>query len=270
MTETSLRRKRLAADEGDEQDEHDASPHKRTRAGSGAAFKWLWSPPLSASPAPESLWTYSDRSDRERRLFRGPDDGDVPRSFSLPPEPTTYRRYRRRGAISVTASSPPGEVDRHLAAQLEQQIAIIRLKSAAAAAAAGTDDEEELERVRRELEGVQIDATLPSILGISLDFGRKLDLGPSGSPDEGSRNKGESVAREPLISSPSSKKPGSPAGAGGCLWDPKKGKLGDGDNLRPVGCGAVVRVSGGVCGGTGGEGPTAGLWRREKRRRPRT
>ncbi|KAF6834691.1 hypothetical protein CPLU01_04785 [Colletotrichum plurivorum] len=254
MAETSLRRKRLAADEGDEQDEHDASPHKRTRAGSGAAFKWLWSPPPSASPAPESLWTYSDRSDRERRLFRGPDDGDVPRSFSLPPEPTTYRRYRRRGAISVTASSPPGEVDRHLAAQLEQQIAIIRLKSAAAAAA-GTDDEEELERVRRELEGVQIDATLPTILGISLDFGRKLDLGPSGSPDEGSRNKEE---------------PGSPAGAGGCLWDPKKGKLGDGDNLRPVGCGAVVRVSGGVCGGTGGEGPTAGLWRREKRRRPRT
>lgn len=190
-----MRRKRLAADEGDEQDEHDASPHKRTRAGSGA-FKWLWSPP-AASPAPESLWTYSDRTDRERKLSRGPDDGDVPRSFSLPPEPT-YRRYRRRGAISVTASSPPGEVDRHLAAQLEQQIAIIRLKSAVAAA--GTDgDEEEVERVRRELEGVQIDATLPSILGISLDFGRKLDLGPSGSPDEGSRNGGESVARTPPL-----------------------------------------------------------------------
>ncbi|KAF9874416.1 hypothetical protein CkaCkLH20_07979 [Colletotrichum karsti] len=175
MTETRLRRKRLAED--DDEDEHH-SPNKRNRAGS-AAFKWLWAPSTPPDPSSHGLWTYSETE----RLFHNQADRDVPRSFSLPPEPT-FRRSRRRGAISVTSSSP-SELDRHLAMQLQQQIAIIRLKTAS------MDDEDEVERARRELEDVQIDATLPSILGISLDFDRKLNLGSSGSP-EGSEQKGKS------------------------------------------------------------------------------
>ncbi|KAF5524822.1 hypothetical protein CGCA056_v002063 [Colletotrichum aenigma] len=169
MTEMKMRRKRVAED--DEEDEfHHSPPNKRGRAGS-AAFKWLWAPsPHPDEPRPQGLWPDTERLFRAQSDHR---DFNLPRSFSLPPETSSRRTSRRRGAISVTSSPPPSELDRHLAMQLQQQIAIIRLK----AASRGADDDE-VERMRRELEDVQIDAALPSILGISLDFDRKLDLGP--------------------------------------------------------------------------------------------
>ncbi|KAF4482850.1 hypothetical protein CGGC5_v008702 [Colletotrichum fructicola Nara gc5] len=173
MTEMKMRRKRVAED--DEEDEfYHSPPNKRGRAGS-AAFKWLWAPsPHPDEPRPQGLWPDTERLFRTQSNHR---DFNLPRSFSLPPETSSRRTSRRRGAISVTSSPPPSELDRHLAMQLQQQIAIIRLK----AASRGADDDE-VERMRRELEDVQIDAALPSILGISLDFDRKLDLGSSRSP----------------------------------------------------------------------------------------
>ncbi|KAF4805753.1 hypothetical protein CGCSCA5_v015071 [Colletotrichum siamense] len=259
MTEMKMRRKRVAED--DEEDEfYHSPPNKRGRAGS-AAFKWLWAPsPHPDEPRPQGLWPDTERLFRTQSDHR---DFNLPRSFSLPPETSSRRTSRRRGAISVTSSPPPSELDRHLAMQLQQQIAIIRLK----AASRGADDDE-VERMRRELEDVQIDAALPSILGISLDFDRKLDLGSSRSP-QGSEQRESSS---------------SPAG---CLWDSKKAKSGTGvvgscraaatapaddkRNLRQhqhqqvgTGCGAVVRGVSGGCG-AGGEAPAAaGLWRRPR------
>lgn len=189
MAETRLRRKRRSEDE--DEDEHQ-SPNKRNRPGS-AAFGWLWAPSTTPDPSTPGLWTYPDAE----RLFRSQADrvdGVVPRSFSLPPPEPTLRRTRRRGAISVTSSSP-SELDRHLAVQLQQQIASISLKTAP------KDDEDEegdddFERMRRGLEDVQIDAALPSILGISLDFDRRLDLGSSDSP-EVSQREGKVIGETP-------------------------------------------------------------------------
>ncbi|KAL0940255.1 uncharacterized protein CTRU02_203018 [Colletotrichum truncatum] len=235
MTEITHRRKRLAED--DEEDEHHSS--KRNRAGSNA-FKWLWSPSPPPETSTQGLWTFSDAEN----IFRSvPRDGDTPRSFSQPPEPA-FRRTRRRGAISVTSSSP-SELDRHLTMQLQQQIAIIRLKTAASTSnlhAQGNDDKgDELERVRRELEDVQIDSTLPSLLGLSLDFDRKLDFGSSRSPEA---SQGE---------------PGSPTGTG-CLWDSKEARISrreDAGNMRQQ-----CHVG---CSGAGREGPTGpGMWRRPR------
>ncbi|EQB58291.1 hypothetical protein CGLO_01505 [Colletotrichum gloeosporioides Cg-14] len=187
MTEMKMRRKRVAED--DEEDEfYHSPPNKRGRAGS-AAFKWLWAPsPHPDEPRPQGLWPDTERLFRTQSGHR---DFNLPRSFSLPPETSSRRTSRRRGAISVTSSPPPSELDRHLAMQLQQQIAIIRLK----AASRGADDDE-VERMRRELEDVQIDAALPSILGISLDFDRKLDLGSSRSP-QGSEQRGKVTNTHP-------------------------------------------------------------------------
>lgn len=128
---------------------------------------------------------------------------DVPRSFSVPPEPFQVRRPRRRGAISVTSSAAPSEMDRHMAQQLQQQVAIIRLKVAAELHTASDQNccqeedngnvessDAEIDRIRRELEAVQIDSALPSILGISAEFEQKLRLGSSSRSPDTSRHPG--------------------------------------------------------------------------------
>ncbi|GKT52639.1 uncharacterized protein ColSpa_12820 [Colletotrichum spaethianum] len=175
MAEIGLRRKRSAEPEG----QVDESPLKRSRPSDAPHFKWLWSPPHpSAFPSSAGLWAQPvpDGMFLTRH--------DLPCSFSAPPEPTHSRRPRRRGAISVTPSASPSQLDRHLAQQLQQQIAVIRLQSAAQCRTTLDQDcrqedvrdesDAEVDRIRRELESVQIDAALPSILGISIDFDRKL------------------------------------------------------------------------------------------------
>ncbi|TDZ47630.1 hypothetical protein CTRI78_v008515 [Colletotrichum trifolii] len=214
MPEAILRRKRLAAD--DEEVQVLKSPSKKTRAAS-SAFRFLWSPTPKQPQAAKGLWTYTDSG-----KIRSKSEGNVPCSFSVPP-PDSPRRTRRRGAISVT-SAAPSELDRHLALQLQRQIAILRLKAGGDEGGRGGcdhDDDGEMERMRRGLEDVQIDAVLPSILGISLDFDRKLHLG--------SNRSFEGV--------------GSSAG---CLWTSsrKASFVGGGAGSQVGGCAAVVRVSG--------------------------
>ncbi|KAK1977309.1 hypothetical protein LZ30DRAFT_266599 [Colletotrichum cereale] len=179
MAETGGRRKRQAEDEGGQDVE---GPVKRGRLNEAAHFKWLWSPPHpSAFPSSPGLW--SQPVPDGMFLTRH----DLPCSFSVPPEPAHSRRSRRRGAISVTSPAPPSELDRRLPQQLQQQIAVVRFKSAADRHPPrdkedDRDDEDaEVDGLRRELESVQIDAALPSILGISIDFERKLRLGTSNS-----------------------------------------------------------------------------------------
>ncbi|GKT56204.1 hypothetical protein ColTof4_09249 [Colletotrichum tofieldiae] len=172
MADISLRRKRPAQDEGQD----DESLFKRSRLNDTSHFKWLWSPPHpSAFPSSSGLW--SQPVPDGMFLTRH----DLPCSFSVSLEPTHSKRPRRRGAISVTPSAAPSDLDRHLAQQLQQQIAVIRLKSAAdcrppldedCCQEDGRDDDTdaEVDRIRRELESVQIDAALPSILALSRDL----------------------------------------------------------------------------------------------------
>ncbi|TQN72854.1 hypothetical protein CSHISOI_01799 [Colletotrichum shisoi] len=206
MPETILRRKRTAEDEDDEG--HESLIKRRSRFHDTSHFKWLWSPPCHPLSSPSSSLpsssSSSSSSSSQSALWSQPvPDGmfltrhDVPRSFSVPPEPFQARRPRRRGAISVTSSAAPSEMDRHMAQQLQQQVAIIRLKVAAelhSASDQGCCQEEdngnvdrsdaEVDRIRRELEAVQIDSALPSILGVSAEFEQKLRLGSSSrSPD---------------------------------------------------------------------------------------
>ncbi|KAK1965597.1 hypothetical protein LY78DRAFT_703539 [Colletotrichum sublineola] len=191
MAETSGRRKRQAEDEGQDVE----NPIKRGRPNDAAHFKWLWSPPRPSTCPPSS----------PGRLWSQPiPDGmfltchDLPYSFSVAPEPAHSRWPRRRGAISATSPAAPSEWDRHLAQQLQQQIAVLGLKSAAERPPTTTwdkeddrdDEDAEIDGLRRELESVQIDATLPSILGISIDFDRKLCLGTSSRPSEAPRHRG--------------------------------------------------------------------------------
>ncbi|TDZ22425.1 hypothetical protein Cob_v004718 [Colletotrichum orbiculare MAFF 240422] len=227
MPEATLRRKRLAAD--DEEVQVLKSPSKKTRAAS-SAFRFLWSPTPKQPQAAKGLWTYTDSG-----KIRSKSEGNVPRSLSVPP-PDSPRRTRRRGAISVT-SAAPSELDRHLALQLQRQIAVLRLKAGGDEGGRGgcDHDDDEMEGMRRGLEDVQIDAVLPSILGISLDFDRKLHLG--------SNRSFEGV--------------GSSAG---CLWTSsrKASFVGGGAGSQVGGCAAVVRVSGAREG-------SIGLWRRTSR-----
>ncbi|WYZ37242.1 hypothetical protein EsH8_II_000748 [Colletotrichum jinshuiense] len=224
MAETSMRKKRLAEDDDDEGDEHLFKRSRGGGVGSGVAtpFKWLWSPSLTHSPhnrPPPGLWSHAVPDG----LFLGQDN--VPRSISLPPETPYARRPRRRGAISLTSASP-NELDRQLALQLQQQIAIIRIKAAEThrVEEEGCEDDaddadKEVDRIRRELEGVQIDATLPSILGICIDLDRKLCLGPSSDRLEGP-GRGETG---------SSARADSTASASCRLWGSGKARLGRGN-----------------------------------------
>ncbi|KAK1658136.1 hypothetical protein BDP55DRAFT_638123 [Colletotrichum godetiae] len=196
MTQTSQRRKRQAEED---EEEYPATPIKRSRGDDGSYFQWLWTPPRPPSRKTSSSGLWSNSVPDGLFLTRH----DAPRSFSLPPEPTS-RRPRRRGAISVTSPSP-NEVDRHLARQLQQQIAVIRLKVAESQHQAQDDDcceddgdgdnvhnERDVDHLRRELEAVQIDASLPSILGIAIDFDQKLCLSSSGcSSDITSEHRGK-------------------------------------------------------------------------------
>ncbi|KAK6225280.1 hypothetical protein QIS74_01327 [Colletotrichum tabaci] len=229
MPETGLRRKRTAEDEDDEG--HESLFKRRSRFNDTSHFKWLWSPPCQPPSSPSS-------SSSSSVLWSQPvPDGmfltrhDVPRSFSVPPEPFQVRRPRRRGAISVTSSAAPSEMDRHMAQQLQQQVAIIRLKVAAELHTApdqGCCQEEdngnvessdaEIDRIRHELEAVQIDSALPSILGISAEFEQKLRLGPSSrSPDTSRHTDTGSPAVSGSISTSCS--------VGPCLWESGKARI---------------------------------------------
>ncbi|KAK2043374.1 hypothetical protein LZ31DRAFT_555222 [Colletotrichum somersetense] len=185
MAEISGRRKRQAEDEGQDVE----SPIKRGRLSDAAHFKWLWSPPHpSTFSSSQGLW--SQPVPDGMFLTRH----DLPYSFSVAPEPANSRRPRRRGAISATSPAAPSALDRHLAQQLQQQIAVIGFKSAAAECHPKRDEEgdrddedAEIDVLRRELESVQIDAALPTILGISIDLDRKLCLGTSSRPPEAPR-----------------------------------------------------------------------------------
>ncbi|KAK2001351.1 hypothetical protein LX36DRAFT_570452 [Colletotrichum falcatum] len=195
MAEMSGRRKRQAEDEGQDTESVE-NPIKRGRLSDSAHFKWLWSPPHpSTFPSPPGLWSLPvpDGMFLTRH--------DLPCSFSVASEPAHSRRPRRRGAISATSPAAPSELDRHLAQQLQQQIAAIGFKSVAAERHPAwdngddyrdddDDDDAEIDGLRRELESVQIDAALPSILGISIDFDRKLFLGTSSRPPEAPRHRG--------------------------------------------------------------------------------
>ncbi|KAG7038194.1 hypothetical protein JMJ77_0011401 [Colletotrichum scovillei] len=185
MAQTSQRRKRQAEED---EEEYQETPFKRSRVEDVSYFQWLWTPPRPPSRKTSSSGLWSHSVPDGLFLTRH----DAPRSFSLPPE-STSRRPRRRGAISVTSSSP-SEMDRHLARQLQHQIAILRRKAAEGQHQAqdedcceddGDDDdnvhnERDVDRLQRELEAVQIDAPLPSILGIAIDFDQKLCLSSSG------------------------------------------------------------------------------------------
>ncbi|KAK1722891.1 uncharacterized protein BDZ83DRAFT_412007 [Colletotrichum acutatum] len=197
MAQTSQRRKRQAEED---EEEHQETPFKRSRAEDISYFQWLWTPPRSPSRKTSSSGLWSHSVPDGLFLTRH----DAPRSFSLPPE-STSRRPRRRGAISVTSSSP-SEMDRHLARQLQQQIAVLRIKAAESQQQAQDEDcceddgdgednmhnERDVDHLRPELEAVQIDASLSSILGIAIDFDQKLCLSSSGrSSDTTSGHRGK-------------------------------------------------------------------------------
>ncbi|OHF00055.1 hypothetical protein CORC01_04701 [Colletotrichum orchidophilum] len=193
MAQTSQRRKRQAEED---QDEYLETPSKRSCGEGDSYFKWLWTPsrPPSRKSSSSGLWSHSVPDG----LFLT--RHDAPRPFSLPPE-TPSRRPRRRGAISVTSSSP-SELDQQLARQLQQQIAVIRLKAAESQHLAegyceeydGDDvhNDRDVDRIRHDLETVKIDASLPSVLGIAIDFDQKLCLSSSGhSSDTTSGHRGK-------------------------------------------------------------------------------
>ncbi|KAJ0149708.1 hypothetical protein CTA2_533, partial [Colletotrichum tanaceti] len=155
MSETGLRRKRTAEDEDDQG--HEGLFKRRSRFNDASHFKWLWSPPCRpppSSPSASSSSSLASSSSTSTTTTTSPSalwsqpvpDGMfltrhdvVPRSFSLPPEPLQFRRIRRRGAISVTSSAAPSEMDPDMAQQLQQQVAIIRLQVAAAELRAASD-----------------------------------------------------------------------------------------------------------------------------------
>ncbi|EFQ31109.1 uncharacterized protein GLRG_06253 [Colletotrichum graminicola M1.001] len=187
MAEISGRKKRQAEDDGQDVE----IPIKRGRLNDAAHFKWLWSPPHpSTSPSPPGLWSQPVPDGMFLTLH------DLPCSFSVAPEPAHSKRSRRRGAILAISPAAPSESDRHLAQQLRQQIAVIGFKSAAECHPTSdkeddrNDEDAEIGVLRRDLESVQIDAALPSILGISIDFDRKLCLETSSRSSEDPRHGG--------------------------------------------------------------------------------
>ncbi|KAL0783724.1 hypothetical protein CaCOL14_001630 [Colletotrichum acutatum] len=112
-------------------------------------------------------------------------------------------------------------MDRHLARQLQQQIAVLRIKAAESQQQAQDEDcceddgdgednmhnERDVDHLRPELEAVQIDASLSSILGIAIDFDQKLCLSSSGRSSDttsGHRETGSPAGADAAASSSSS------------------------------------------------------------------
>ncbi|KAJ0166513.1 hypothetical protein CTA2_7012, partial [Colletotrichum tanaceti] len=122
----------------------------------------------------------------------------------------------------------------------------------------------EIDRVRRELEAVQIDSALPSILCISAEFEQKLRLGSSSRSTDTSRHRDiTGDTGSPAVSGSTS----TSCSVGPCLWessgrariardtnqDISAHSLHDGHALRQ-------HAGGSGCGCGGGGGGNGGLW----------
>ncbi|KAK1704046.1 hypothetical protein BDP67DRAFT_534256 [Colletotrichum lupini] len=269
MAQTSQRRKRQAEEV---EEEYQEPPFKRSRAEDIAYFQWLWTPPRPSSRKTSSSGLWSHSVPDGLFLTRH----DAPRSFSLPPE-STSRRPRRRGAISVTSSSP-GEMDRYLARQLQQQIAVLRRKAAEGQHQVqdedrceddGDDDnnahnERDVDRLQRELEAVQIDASLPSILGIAIDFDHKLCLSSSGRSSDSTSGHRETGSPAGVDAATSSSSPLSSSPTCCRLWASNKVNSATGDTSPTTRQHTLVNTCGKSSRGRKAVGNDGLLWRRPR------